>query len=241
MSPRITHVPITAATTTTTTTEATTSSSTTTTATMPSKTEEIAIISSTEPTEITTELFKHTNEMIISSTVSTTPMIEESNQTNVPSPTSTSTPSTMIYFEETTLVAERNTTEFQLDDTTINQANNEEQTTIVSINKHEESSTETMASNQTRLFHLLATLTERPVLEISNSTTTTTTESTTITTTASSNPCTLENLRANFVYHEYPLDKHKFIFCDSEGKMNIIACSPNYIWSQNEQSCILPS
>jgi hypothetical protein len=56
-----------------------------------------------------------------------------------------------------------------------------------------------------------------------------------------SNPCTLENLRANFVYHEYPSDTRKFIFCDSEGKMNVIACSPNYIWSQTEQSCILPN
>ena len=57
----------------------------------------------------------------------------------------------------------------------------------------------------------------------------------------SPNPCTFENLRSNFVYHEYPSDKHKFIFCDSEGKTNVISCSPNYIWSQSEQSCILPS
>lgn len=56
-----------------------------------------------------------------------------------------------------------------------------------------------------------------------------------------SNPCTMENLQANLIYHEYALDKHKFIFCDSEGKMNIIACSPGYVWSQVEQSCIQPN
>lgn len=226
MSPRIKHVPI-----------STTTESTTTTA----KVEEIAIISSTEPIETTIELLKHTDEIIITSTVSPT-MIEESNQTNVNDPTSTfaSTPSTMIYMEETTLANARNSTESIFDYTTINQAIDEDSTTTVSINHMEESSTGAIPSNQTRLFHLFATLTERPALEISNETIS---ESTTITTstTSSSSPCTLENLRANFVYHEYPLDKHKFIFCDSEGKMNIIACSPNYIWSQNEQSCILPN
>lgn len=214
VSPRIKHVPI----------SPTTDSTTV-------KIEEIAIISSTEPMKIMHEQSKHTDEMIITSTVSSS-MIEESNQTNMNDPTST-LPSTTISFEETSTMQERNSTETLIDYTTINQANDEESSTTVSM---EESTTGTMPSNQTRLFHLFATLTERPPLEISNQTII---ESTTITT--STNPCTLENLRANFVYHEYPLDKHKFIFCDSEGKMNIIACSPNYIWSQSEQSCILPN
>jgi hypothetical protein len=231
VSPRIKYVPTTT-TTTTTTTEITTTT-----------VEETTIISSTEPIVLTTKFFEHANEMIIN-TESTLEM-EESNQTNevYSSSTFASIPSTMIYFDETTLGEKiTSTEELVFDDMTTNQANNEEQTNLTTLSTNineEESLTVSISSNQSRLFHLLANLsqhmtTEHPISEdfVDNTTTATT---------ISLNPCTLENLRANFVYHEYPLDNHKFIFCDNEGKMNIIACSPNYIWSQNEQSCILPN
>ena len=218
VSPRITHVPIIS---------------------MTTKVKEIAIITSTEAIERTTELFEHTNEMIINT--ESTPMMEEKNRTSEDYSSSTfaSIQSTMINLEE------GNSTESLLDYLTTNQANDDEQmnVTIVSTDvNEEESSTVSIVSNQTRLFHLLASSVERNTTEYPIYETVNQTIVENITTPMTSlNPCTLENLRANLVYHEYPLDNHKFIFCDSEGKMNVIACSPNYIWSQHEQSCILPS
>ncbi|CAF1219516.1 unnamed protein product, partial [Didymodactylos carnosus] len=94
---------------------------------------------------------------------------------------------------------------------------------------------------------ILTTMNNTPILTTSenytNSAISNTTEmdknnSSTISSLATSNPCTLENLQANFVYHEYPLDKHKFIFCDNYGQMNVISCSKEYLWVQSKQSCI---
>lgn len=217
MSPRIKFEPIITTTTTTTTT------------TLVTTVEETTIMSSTDSIDITTELFEHTNEMIISTTESTLDMMK-SNE-NYSSSTFTST--TRIDFQQTTLEEEEqeiNSTESMFDYMTTEQEKN-----FTSITEQE------LSTNQPRLFRLLVNsslymTTEHPITEVFNSTIIQNT-----TTAANINPCTLENLRANFVYHEYPLDNHKFIFCDSEGKMNIIACSPNYIWSQHEQSCILPN
>ncbi|CAF2891295.1 unnamed protein product [Rotaria sp. Silwood2] len=250
VSPRIKSKPIVTTTiTTTSTTEATTT-----------KIEETTINSNIEPIDTTTKAFEHANEMIMSSEFpSLKIMTEESNQTNQDYSSSTfvSIPSTMIYFEETTTEQEITSTESMFDYMTTNQANNDEQNDFINTSTNineEETSTISILSNRFRLFHLLANLSQYITMEnttsesifndfnstiIENDITTTTT-TTIVDSSDSSNPCTLENLLANFVYHEYPLDKHKFIFCDSEGKMNIIACSPNYVWSQSEQSCILP-
>ncbi|CAF1233998.1 unnamed protein product [Rotaria sordida] len=256
VSPRIKPEPIvtTTTTTTTTTTEVTTV-----------KVEETTINSSIELIDVTTRTLEHGNEMIMTTEFpSLKIMTEESNQTHQDYSSSTfvSIPSTMVYFEEITTEQEITSTESMFDYMKINQANNEEQTNFTiaseSINE-EETSTVSVFSNRYRLFHLLANLSQDITMENTTSesilndfnstiiendittTTPTTTTTTVLDSSASSTPCTLENLLANFVYHEYPLDKHKFIFCDSEGKMNIIACSPNYIWSQSEQSCILPN
>ncbi|CAF3547058.1 unnamed protein product [Rotaria socialis] len=250
--------------TTTSTTEATktTTTTTTTTITTAAKAEETTINMSKEPIDVTTKAFEHANEMIMSTELlSLTTMIEKSNhnQTNQNYSTSTlvSVPSAMVHIDEVTSTEPEITMELMVANTTTNQANDEEQTyfTNASTNTNEEeSSTVSILGHQYRLLNILANLsqyvaTENTFIEtISNdfkSTTTTedillTTTTTTIDSIASSNPCTLENLAANFVYHEYPLDKHKFIFCDSEGKMNIIACTPNDVWSQMEQTCIAP-
>jgi hypothetical protein len=158
VSPRIIHVPI------NTTTK--------------TKVKEMPIISSTEQMKITSKLFEHTNEVII--TTESTTMMGQSNQTSrmdYSSSTFASIPSTIVYFDETTS-EESNSTESNYDYTTINQANNEEQThlTTVSTNENEEElSTVSIPTNHTRLFHLLANLTphlttEHPMFEIHNQT-----------------------------------------------------------------------
>jgi hypothetical protein len=200
-----------------TTTDITTTTSTTTT-TFPTTTtlEETTIsMSNLEAINRTSEVFEHANNM-------TTSTEDNTNSTS---------PSTMSYYDEiNSTVSDNNTT-------------NEAQMPMgnVSTNINEDES----STYQPRLFQLLANLsqditTEYPTTQTSFIDNNSTIMDTTVSS-SSVNPCTLENLRANFVYHEYLLDKHKFIFCDSEGKMNIIACSPNYIWSQNEQSCVLPN
>ncbi len=137
---------------------------TTTLTTTTTKIEDIPIISSTEPIKITNKLFEHTNEMIIST--ESTPIIKESNQTISREDDSSSTFASSTYFDETTLGEQRNSEESY---TTINQPNNEEL------------STTSMPANQTRLFHLLASLTPEPTkiqirnYTISENTTTTTT------------------------------------------------------------------
>ena len=173
--------------------------------------------------------------------------------------TSTLMASTMIYAEETTRSEEEATpTEVEVDYTATGQMDTEttsEPTTPLATTIDVETST--VKQPAPRLIHVLTNSSQSRVTEEPFSPTMTMVESTTgkrttnfnvekslasylTVVTTSVNPCTLENLRANFVYHEYPPDHHKFIFCDSEGKMNIIACSPNYVWSQSEQSCILP-
>lgn len=149
------------------------------------KFEDIPIISSTEQMKITSKLFEHTNEMIIST--ESTSSVEERNQTSrvdYSSSTFASIPSTIIYFDETTSAKEeeeqqqKNSTKSNFDYTTINQASNEEQThvTTVSTNAYEEElSTVSIPNNHTRLFHLLANLTphlttEQPIIEIHNET-----------------------------------------------------------------------
>ncbi|CAF0780543.1 unnamed protein product [Rotaria sp. Silwood1] len=260
VSPRIKPKPIVITTTTTTTT--TTTMIFTTEATTTRKIEETTINSSIEPIDVTTRALEHANEMIMSSEFpSLKIMTEESNQTNQDYSSSTfvSIPSTIIYVEETTTEQEINSTESMFDYMTTNEENNEEQNHFANIStdiNEDETSTISILSNRFRLFHLLANLSQYILMEnttlesivndfnstiIENDITTTTTTTTVLDSSASLNPCTLENVLANFVYHEYPLDEHKFIFCDSEGKMNIIACTPNYVWSQTEQSCILPN
>jgi hypothetical protein len=238
------------------------STTTTTTTTTQTTTEETTIKSSTESVDVTTKVTEHENNMIISteSPSSTMMMMEEHNQTikDYSSSTLESITSTITSTEEMT------STKSEFDYTTTNQGKTEEQNyyTTVSTNKTEEEIP--TSSSHSRLFHLLANLsqyitTENPITESTfrdfNSTIIETNATSKmilklfqkknhlfiLASSSSLNPCTSENLRANFVYHEYSLDKHKFIFCDSEGKMNVIACSPNYIWSQNEQSCILPN
>ncbi|CAF4058239.1 unnamed protein product, partial [Rotaria magnacalcarata] len=268
VSPRIKYEPIATTTRATSAIELTTTTSTieattpmTTTVTTAVKAEEITINMSKEPIDITTKAFEHANEMIMSTEfLSLTTMIEKSNhnQTNQNYSTSTvvSIPSAMVHIDEIASTESEITMELTVADTTTNQANNEEQTyvTTASTNTNEEeSSTVSILNNQYRLLNILANLsqyvaTENTFIEtISNDFNSTTIEdilltttTTTIDSTAGSNPCTLENIAANFVYHEYPLDKHKFIFCDSEEKMNIIACTPNDVWSQMEQTCISP-
>jgi hypothetical protein len=121
------------------------------------KTEEIPIISSTEPIKITNKLFEHTNEIIIST--ESIPMIEENNQTSQEDEPSSSTFTSSSYFDETTLEEQTNSSELY---TTIN----EEQT---SVSTTEELSTVSITTNPTRLFHLLANLTpEHTVIQIRN-------------------------------------------------------------------------
>jgi hypothetical protein len=124
------------------------------------KTEEIPIISSTEPIKITNKLFEHTNEIIIST--ESIPMIEENNQTSREDESSSSTFTSSSYFDETTLEEQTNSSESY---TTIN----EEQTHLTSVSTTEELSTVSITTNPTRLFHLLANLTpEHTVIQIRN-------------------------------------------------------------------------
>ncbi len=122
----------------------------------------------------------HLNEMIISSESTST--MEKSNQTNEDYSSSTfaSTPSTMIYLEETTLGEEITSTASVVDYMTTNQANNEEQANLTTVStdaNEDQSSTVLTSSNPPRLFHLLANLsqqmsTEHPMFEGFNSTAT---------------------------------------------------------------------
>ncbi|CAF1339759.1 unnamed protein product [Adineta steineri] len=194
-------------------------------------TESTTIMSSTNKTDLTTNLFEHSTEIINTTESSSLSMITEESHQN-------DTSSTMIYFNElTTTQQEITPTTLEVNYMTTSQANDEDTTSFISSSTNVNEEELLTTNNKPSLYHLLTNSsqykpTENPIIieDI-----TTTTKRTSV------NPCTLENLRANFVYHEYSLDKHKFIFCDNEGKMNIIACSPNYIWSQTEQSCILPN
>ncbi|CAF1503318.1 unnamed protein product, partial [Adineta ricciae] len=207
--------------------------------TTPELTTTTTIISSTIPIDITMKLPEHSTEVINHMEISLLTMTTEGNNQN---DTLAPIGSTMIYSDETTTEQHIITsTEKQVDYMTTTDADINTRQPIELTSQL--SSVYEATSSTPRLIHLLTNSSQFLMTEeITQPSTTTTTTITEIAThlTASFNPCTLENLRANFVYHEYPLDKHKFVFCDSEGKMNIIACSPNYVWSQSEQSCVLP-
>lgn len=191
--------------------------------------EQSTTMTSTEAIELETNSFEHTNEMTVNTTSTSTMEITHQIDDN--------------NFNSTFASQSLTTTESNIDHTTIIESTDSTQ----EIYSNTEQPTSTV---QSRLFNLLVNstqylTTEYPITEILNSTfaenlTTIPTTTTTTGTRSNSNPCTVENLRANLIYHEYPLDAQKFIFCDTEGKMNIIACSPTYIWSQRELSCILP-
>lgn len=168
MSPRIKHVPMTITTTithpstTTTTTTASTITSTTTTTTTTTTTvkETTTFMSSTELIDVSTKLFEHINDMIISTTE---PTFEESNYTNenVSSSSSSSTfasiPLTRINIEDIT------STGSEVVNKTIN--NKEEKINFTTTTTQESS------TNFPRLFHLLANLTEsKTTAQIMNST-----------------------------------------------------------------------
>jgi hypothetical protein len=114
--------------------------------------------------------------------------MEKSNQTNenYSSSTFASIPSTMIYFQETTLEEKITSTESMFDYMTTNQANNKEKdnlTTVSTNGNEEELSTISMSSIQPRLFHILANLSQHTTSEYSvsenfNSTITETTTTT---------------------------------------------------------------
>jgi hypothetical protein len=214
------------------------------------------VMSSSQPIDIaTTAQVEHSTERIDSTESSSLAMTTEGNVTN---DTSTLIASTMIYVEETTRGQEETTPRAaEVDYMTTGQMSTEttaESTSQPATVTEAETST---ASHPPRLIHVLtnsshSAVTEEPFPPATTADRTTGKRTANFTFEAffsshliafstSVNPCTLENLRANFVYHEYAPDNHKFIFCDSEGKMNIIACSPNYVWSQSEQSCILPA
>jgi hypothetical protein len=217
--------------------------------------ESTSIISSTNPIDQATEVIEHTNNLISSETEtsSSVPMTKENHLPNEDYSSSTiiSSPSSEIDAVETTSIPTRKD-----DQITSSIIPASDSITTNEATQKEEIGQTTVVSTQPRLIHLLTNLSH----SIPNDNVTPTDEDDSETSTGRSsrissirkeffslasmtslNPCTLENLRVNLVYHEYSLDQHKFIFCDSEGKMNVIACSPSYVWSQMEQSCILPN
>ena len=241
--------------------ETTTLRTTTTTATT---VESTAIVSNTNHIDQTTEVIEHTNNLLSSETETSSiaPTTKESHLPNEGDSSSTFVPSTssQISAVETTSTPEdepvASSTISGNDYITTSEAKQKEETDQTTA-----SSTEPSTTHQPRLIHLLTNSSHSVPSDNVTPATTMVTENISETSTGRSsdqgwahpylslllaaitslNPCTLENLRANLVYHEYSPDKHKFIFCDSEGKMNVIACSPSYVWSQMEQSCILPN
>lgn len=52
------------------------------------------------------------------------------------------------------------------------------------------------------------------------------------------NPCSKENIEKELFYHEYKLDKLKFILCEAIDRFKILSCPLKMKWSQVYQQCL---
>lgn len=53
------------------------------------------------------------------------------------------------------------------------------------------------------------------------------------------NPCSMENVRAERMYHPYPYDVTKYVQCSEFGHAHVMSCPPGQQWSQFYETCVM--
>lgn len=53
--------------------------------------------------------------------------------------------------------------------------------------------------------------------------------------------CNEENIKNDQLYHEFPEDSSRFVFCEGVNRPKVLKCPLNMKWSQMYQQCLLDS